>query len=65
MGFDRAHLKPIEAEVEVKVGGRVSVEYAEPDGLVVGRNHGHSVDICGLQARLLNPYGIRRTSAVL
>jgi len=61
--FDRANLELIESEVQIEIGRRVPVEYAEPDALAIRGNHGDSVDVCRLQASVLDPNRVGRTGA--
>lgn len=63
MDFDRANLVPIESEVQIEIGCRVPVEYAEPDALAIGGNHRDSVDVCRLQTSVLDPNRVGRTGA--
>jgi hypothetical protein len=61
--FNRASLESIESEVQIEIGRRVPVEYAEPDALAVRGDHGDSVDVCRLQASVLDPNRVGRTGA--
>lgn len=63
MHLDRADLKPIESEIDVPIRFGVSVEHTDSDALVVGGDHRDSINVCRLQARMLNPDGVGRPRA--
>jgi hypothetical protein len=63
MHLDRADFKPIESEIDVPIRFRVSVEHADSNALVVGSDHGDCINVCRLQARMLDPDGVGRSRA--